>query len=85
MKNFHLIIINLFFKTFFLNYVYMMNLSLYIFGAIYIIRGKLAPVVGSTQGKPFGWGPSPCNDRNLKSSPQNMRKIDEIYDKLPKY
>ena len=49
----------MFFKTFFKNYVYMMNLSLYIFGAIYITRGKLALMVGSTQGKPFGCGSSP--------------------------
>ena len=63
----------------------MMNLSSYIVGAIYIIRGKLAPMVGLTQGKPFGWGLSPYNDGNLKSLPQNMQIIGEIYDKLLKY
>ena len=44
---------NLFFKTFFKNYVYMLNLSICIFGVTYIIKGKLALVVGSTHCKPF--------------------------------
>ena len=38
----------------------MMNLTLYIFGAHYISRGKLAPTIGSLPAKPFGWGSSPC-------------------------
>ena len=37
----------------------MMNLTLYIFGAHYIPRGKLAAAVGSLPAKPFGWGLSP--------------------------
>ena len=37
----------------------MMNLSLYIFDAVYILRDKLAPMVGSLSTKPFGWGSSP--------------------------
>ena len=44
----------------------MMNLSLYMFGAVYISKGKLAPAVGSLPAKPFGWGSSPRN-RNLKA------------------
>ena len=51
--NYKIIIINLFFKTFFKNYVYMMNLTLYIFGARYISRGKLAPTVGGGNPKAF--------------------------------
>ena len=47
----------------------MMNLSLYIFGAVYISRGKLAPVVGLLPAKPFGWGSSPrdINEAIVKS------------------
>ena len=37
----------------------MMNLTLYIFGARYISRGKLAPTVGSLPAKPSGLGSSP--------------------------
>ena len=44
----------------------MMNLTLYIFGARYISRGKLAPTVGSLPAKPFGWGLSP-HDGNPKA------------------
>ena len=47
---------NLFFKTFFKNYVYMLNLSICIFGVTYIIKGKLTLVVGSTHCKPFDGG-----------------------------
>ena len=32
----------------------MMSFSLYIFGATYMIRGKLEPVIGSMHGEPFG-------------------------------
>ena len=34
----------------------MLNLSICIFGVTYIIKGKLALVVGSTHCKPFGEG-----------------------------
>ena len=37
----------------------MINLSIYIFGATYILRDNLAPVVGATHCKPFGGGLSP--------------------------
>ena len=41
----------------------MMHFSLYIFGAVYIRRSKLAPMVGLMQGKPFGWGLGPALTR----------------------
>ena len=71
-----------------------MNLSLYIFGAVYISRGKLAPVVGLLLAKPFGWGSSPhdINEAIFKSLttqacwPRWQPKISRyIGDKLRKY
>ena len=56
----------MFFKTFLKNYVYMINLTLYIFGARYISMGKLAPAIGSLPTKLFGWGSIPC-DENLEA------------------
>ena len=38
----------------------MMNLSLYIFGADYVTRGKLALVIDPLLAKPFGWDTSPA-------------------------
>ena len=40
----------------------MLNLSVYLFGATYITRGKLALVVGSTCCKPFGGSLSPRSE-----------------------
>ena len=34
----------------------MMNLSIYIFAATYITRGKLAPTISTIQEEPFVWG-----------------------------
>ena len=74
----------MFFKTFFLNYVYTMNLTLYIFGARYTSRGELAPVVSSLPVKPFDRGLSRyIEDKMINAN--KLREIGEIHDKLIKY
>ena len=50
----------------------MLSLSIYLFGATYIIRGKLAPVMRC---KPFGGS----------LSPQKFDCIGRIHHTLPKY
>ena len=56
----------MFFKAFFKIYIYMINLTLNIFGARYISMGKLALAIGSLPAKLFGWGLIPY-DENLEA------------------
>ena len=61
-----IIIINLFFKTFFLKLCLYDEFDfIHIFGARHISKGKLALAVSLLPTKPFSWGSSP-RDENLR-------------------